>query len=404
MSGIGALSAKLNRGEVAVDIVSRRKLWYVLSAVMIAISLGGLGFKGLFMGVEFQGGAVFTTPATQVSVEEARTAAQEATGNDARVQRLGNKSLRITVTGLDTETSNNARGDIAQELGFAGEDLGVELVGPSWGDQMTSKALTGMVIFLVLVSVYLAITFEWRMALAALVALLHDLIITVGVYALVGFEVTPGTVVGVLTILGYSLYDTVVVFDKVNENTRTLTQQNRRTFSELANMGLNATLVRSVNTSVVALLPVAGLLIIGAGLLGGGMLKDIALSLFVGLVAGTYSSIMIATPIVVDLKNRQPEVRKHTRRVLAKRAKGAPGGTEDAADAPEDAEDAEDADGPGEDDPAPTADGAAPHGAEDARDGADEERDVAPAGAVAPPRQGGARSGRGRGGAAGKRR
>ncbi|WP_461028444.1 protein translocase subunit SecF, partial [Streptomyces sparsus] len=361
MSRIGELGGKLYRGEAAFDFISRRKIWYAVSVLLIAISLGGLLGKGLFMGVEFQGGAVFTTPPTQLTVEEARETAESASGNEARVQRLGSDALRITVTGLDTDTSNSTREALAEELGIATADLDAELVGPSWGEQMTSKALTGMVIFLVLVSVYLAIAFEWRMAVAALVALLHDLVITVGVYALVGFEVTPGTVVGVLTILGYSLYDTVVVFDKVSENTRTLDKQNRRTYPELANLGLNSTLVRSVNTSIVALLPVAGLLFIGAGLLGGGMLKDIALSLFVGLTAGTYSSIMIATPVVVDLKNRDPEVKAHDRRVLAKRA--ARGGAEEGDEEPSDA--------------APT-DGPAP-AADDTED-ADEVQDAAPAG------------------------
>jgi preprotein translocase subunit SecF len=389
MSRIGVLGARLYRGESSYDFIARRKLWYGISLLMIVISLTGLGVKGLFMGVEFQGGAVFTTSPTQVSVEEARTVAQSASGNEARVQRLGSGALRITVTGLDTETSNKTRSAIAQDLGIATEDLDVELVGPSWGEQMTSKALTGMAIFLVLVSVYLAIAFEWRMAVAALVALVHDLVITVGVYALVGFEVSPGTVVGVLTILGYSLYDTVVVFDKVKERARTLTKQSRHTYAELANLGLNATLVRSVNTSVVALLPVAGLLFIGAGLLGGGMLKDIALSLFVGLTAGTYSSIMIATPVVVDLKYREPEIRAHDRRVLAKRAKGASSGDEPGQD-----EDRE-ADAPVD-------------FRKEADDSNHEEgsQDAAPAGAGAlgTPRSQGSPRGRGRGGSSGKRR
>ncbi|MFG3498537.1 protein translocase subunit SecF [Streptomyces sp. NPDC047928] len=324
MSRIGSFGARMYRGETAVDFIGRRKVWYAISLIMIAISLGGLGFKGLSMGVEFQGGAVFTTPAdAPISIEEARSTAQAASGSDARVQKLGNGALRITVTGLDTETSGETREALAKDLGIASDKLDAELVGPSWGDQMTSKALTGMAIFLVLVSVYLAIAFEWRMAAAALVALVHDLLITVGVYAIVGFEVTPGTVVGLLTILGYSLYDTVVVFDKVNEKTKTLTHQSRYTYGDLANQGLSATLVRSVNTSIVALLPVGGLLFIGAGLLGGGMLKDIALSLFVGLTAGTYSSIMLATPVVVELKGREPDVVAHDRRVLAKRAKRA---------------------------------------------------------------------------------
>lgn len=174
---------------------------------------------------------------------------------------------------------------------------------------------------MVLVVIYLAIAFEWRMALAALIALIHDLTITVGVYSLVGFEVTPGTVIGLLTILGYSLYDTVVVFDGLREGSKNVTKQTKYTFSEIANRSINSTLVRSINTTVVALLPVAGLLFIGGGLLGGGMLNDIALSLFVGLAAGAYSSIFIATPLVADLKEREPQMKALAKRVLAKRAK-----------------------------------------------------------------------------------
>ncbi|WP_156721500.1 protein translocase subunit SecF [Streptomyces apocyni] len=330
MSRLGDLGGRLHRGDIGLNFIGRRKIWYLISLVLVAISLGGLGFKGLEMGVEFRGGAVFTTPAgTELSVEDARDTASSVSGRDAKVQRLGNDSLRITVTGLDTDNQGETREALAKDLGIPAGDLNAELVGPSWGEQMTSKALTGMVIFLVLVSVYLAIAFEWRMAVAALVALVHDLVITVGVYAIVGFEVTPGTVVGLLTILGYSLYDTVVVFDKVRENTATLSDDSRHTYAELANQGVNGTVVRSINTSIVALLPVAALLFIGAGLLGGGMLKDIALSLFVGLTAGTYSSIMIATPVVVDLKNRDPAVKAHDKRVLHKRAKRAEAGGSD---------------------------------------------------------------------------
>ncbi|MDB1088934.1 protein translocase subunit SecF [Streptomyces sp. ACA25] len=334
MSRLGTLGTKMYRGEATYDFVGKRKFWYAISVLLIIVAMTGLGVRGLFMGVEFQGGAVFTTPPNaSLSVEEARQVAQDASGNDARVQELGgNNSLRIQVTGLDTEESDQTQQALAEALGIDTQDIDAEVVGPSWGDQMTSKALQGMIIFLVLVSVYLAIAFEWRMAMAALVALLHDLIITVGVYAIVGFEVTPGTVVGLLTILGYSLYDTVVVFDKVTEKTKNLTKQYRYTYSELANQGLNATLVRSVNTSIVALLPVGGLLFIGTGLLGGGMLKDIALSLFVGLAIGTYSSIFIATPLVTDFRLRDREVRAHDRRMLAKREQ--PEGPESDEDGP----------------------------------------------------------------------
>ena len=180
-------------------------------------------------------------------------------------------------------------------------------VGPTWGSQITTKALEALIIFLVVIVAYLSIAFEWRMAIAAFVALLHDIVITIGVYALTGFEVSPTTVIGLLTILGYSLYDTVVVFDKVRENTAGLLTSQRSTYSDAANLALNQTLVRSINTSITALIPVASILFIGAGLLGAGTLKDLALVLFVGMLSGTYSSICIATPVLADLKERQPE-------------------------------------------------------------------------------------------------
>ncbi|AXK32374.1 protein translocase subunit SecF [Streptomyces armeniacus] len=332
MSRLGTLGAKLYRGETSYDFVGKRKLWYGITLCFVIVSLLGLGFRGLYMGIEFQGGAVFTTPPTKVSQEDARQVAEDTSGRDARVQELGSGALRIQVTDLETEESGETRDALAKELGVSSQKVNAELVGPSWGDQMTDKAIQGLIVFLVLVSVYLALAFEWRMAVAALVALLHDLAVTVGVYALVGFEVTPGTVVGMLTILGYSLYDTVVVFDKVKEKTKNVTKQDRHTYGELANLGINATVVRSVNTSVVALLPVAALLFIGSGLLAGGMLKDIALSLFIGLTAGTFSSIMIATPVTTDLKLREPKIRDHDRRVRARRAKAAARGEPEPED------------------------------------------------------------------------
>ncbi len=206
------------------------------------------------------------------------------------------------------------------------------MIGPSWGEQISQKALLGLVIFMVLVTVYMAIAFEWRMAVAALVALIHDLLITIGVYALVGLEVTPGTVIGFLTILGYSLYDTVVVFDTVKENTKGLTKQSKLTYSEAANAGLNQTLVRSINTTVVALLPVASLLFIGGGLLGAGTLNDISLALFIGLAAGAYSSICVATPLLAQLKEEQPEMKALAKRVAQRRASEAKAAAEAAGD------------------------------------------------------------------------
>ncbi|MBT2441429.1 protein translocase subunit SecF [Streptomyces sp. ISL-36] len=323
MSKLGDLGARLHRGEVGYDFIGNRKLWYGLSILITITAIVALAVRGLNMGIEFQGGAVFTTPKTDVSVSQAQEYAEEASGHDAIVQGLGNGSLRIQVGGLDTGKSDQVRAELAKDLNVPENKIAAELVGPSWGEQIANKAWTGLGVFMILVVIYLAIAFEWRMAAAALVALIHDITITVGIYSLVGFEVTVGTVIGLLTILGYSLYDTVVVFDSLKEQTKGITKQTRWTFSDMANRSINGTLVRSINTTVVALLPVAGLLFIGGGVLGAGMLNDISLSLFVGLAAGAYSSIFIATPLVADLKEREPAMQALRKRVLAKRAAAA---------------------------------------------------------------------------------
>ncbi|RZU11516.1 protein translocase subunit SecF [Streptomyces sp. BK239] len=328
MSKLGNLGARLHRGEVSYDFIGHRKLWYGISILITITAIVGLAVRGLNMGIDFQGGAVFTTAKnTSVSVSEAERAAEEAAGHEAVVQKLGDGSLRIQIAGMDTKESDKVKKALAEDFDVDSEAIAADLVGPSWGDQIAAKAWQGLAIFMVLVVIYLAIAFEWRMAIAALVALIHDITITVGIYALVGFEVTPGTVIGLLTILGYSLYDTVVVFDSLKEQTKDLTKQTRFTYSEVANRSINGTLVRSINTTVVALLPVAGLLFIGGGFLGAGTLNDISLSLFVGLAAGAYSSIFIATPLVADLKEREPQLKALKKRVLAKRAQ-APAGEE----------------------------------------------------------------------------
>ncbi|WP_030670706.1 protein translocase subunit SecF [Streptomyces cellulosae] len=337
MSKLGTLGARLHRGEVGYDFVGNRKIWYGISILITITAIVGLAVRGLNMGIDFQGGAVFTTSkSTAVSVAQAETYAEEASGHDAIVQKLGNGSLRIQIAGIDTDKSNQIKDELAKDLKVDSESINADLIGPSWGDQIANKAWQGLGIFLVLVVIYLAIAFEWRMAIAAFVALIHDITITVGIYALVGFEVTPGTVIGLLTILGYSLYDTVVVFDSLKEQTKDITKQTRWTYSDIANRSINSTLVRSINTTVVALLPVAGLLFIGGGVLGAGMLNDISLSLFVGLAAGAYSSIFIATPLVADLKEREPAMKALKRRVLAKRAQAATAG--ESLDAPVDDE------------------------------------------------------------------
>ncbi|MFB6677905.1 protein translocase subunit SecF [Streptomyces sp. NPDC056390] len=333
MSKLGHLGARLIRGEVGYDFIGKRKIWYGISILITITAIVGLAVRGLNMGIEFEGGAVFTTPKTSVSAGTAERSAEAASGHDAIVQELGTGGLRIQVSGVDTAKSDQIKAELAKDLNVPEAKINADLVGPSWGETIANKAWTGLIVFMILVVIYLAIAFEWRMAIAALVALIHDITITVGIYALVGFEVTTGTVIGLLTILGYSLYDTVVVFDSLKEGTKDITKQSRYTYSEIANRSINGTLVRSINTTVVALLPVAGLLFIGGGFLGAGMLNDISLSLFVGLAAGAYSSIFIATPLVADLKERDPQIKALKKRVLAKRAAAAAKG--ESAEAPE---------------------------------------------------------------------
>ncbi|MCH0565653.1 MULTISPECIES: protein translocase subunit SecF [unclassified Streptomyces] len=341
MSKLGSIGARLHRGEISYDFVGHRKIWYGVSILITITAILGLAVRGLNMGIDFEGGAVFVTPKTSVSVAQAEEYARDAAGHEVVVQKLGTGGLRVQIAGMDTAQSDEVKRELAQDLKLDPEKINADLVGPSWGEQIANKAWQGLAIFMILVVIYLAIAFEWRMAVAALVALIHDITITAGIYALVGFEVTPGTVIGLLTILGYSLYDTVVVFDSLKEQTKDITKQTRSTYSEIANRSINGTLVRSINTTVVALLPVAGLLFIGGGFLGAGTLNDISLSLFVGLAAGAYSSIFIATPLVADLKEREPQMKALRKRVLAKRAQAAAAeetaGARAAAGGPEDA-------------------------------------------------------------------
>ncbi len=321
MSRLGALAHNLYSGEVSVDFVGKRRRWYAISAVFLLLALGGLLGRDLNLGIEFKGGSEFTVP-TSASVEDGR-AAVEAAGvpvGDPIVTQVGTDRLRIQTPALTPDQAAQVTASLSENLGVPAEDIGVTLVGPSWGAEITQRALQGLIVFIVLVVVFLSFYFEWRLAIAAIVALIHDVLITVGIYALTGFEVTPATVIGVLTILGFSLYDTVVVFDKVKENTRGITSGNRATYSDAANLALNQTLVRSINTSVVALLPIAAILVVGVGLLGAGTLKDLALALFIGTAAGTYSSIFIATPVACQLQERRPEYQALAKRVSARRS------------------------------------------------------------------------------------
>ena len=326
MSRLGNVGGRLYRGEVSFDFVGRQKLWYSISGLILVLSLVGLFARGLNFSVDFKGGSVIQFPATSAtSLMQVQNAVSDTgDGEGAIVQHVGsgNSATWQVQTGkLNYSQGQEVQSTLSRELSVPQSEISVNFVGASWGGQISQKALQALIAFLIVIVIYLSIAFEWRMAVAALIALAHDIVITIGIYALAGFQVAPASVIGLLTILGYSLYDTVVVFDKVRENTAGLLGSARSTYSQAANLALNQTLVRSINTSIIALLPVAAILFIGGGLLGAGELNDLALVLFVGMLSGTYSSIFIATPVLADLKERDPQYKALAKRV-AQRASG----------------------------------------------------------------------------------
>ncbi|HEY2548988.1 MAG TPA: protein translocase subunit SecF [Streptosporangiaceae bacterium] len=371
------VGGRLYRGEVSFDFVGRQKLWYTISGLILVISIVALLVRGLAFSVDFKGGATYQFSANSATAAQVTSVVDKAGGGpDITVQSIQGVG-KSTVHGWQVQTGqlhydNSVRSvqdALASNFNISLSKVSVQLVGPSWGSQISKKALEALIAFLIVIVIYLAIAFEWRMSVAAFVALLHDIVITVGVYALVHFEVSPATVIGLLTILGYSLYDTVVVFDKVRENTAGLLSTRRSTYSQAANLALNQTLVRSINTSVIALLPVVAILIVGINLLGNGELKDLALVLFVGMLSGTYSSICIATPVLADIKERDPQYKQLARAVAIKAAGGraaakakakAPAGGTAVAAGPQPAEPA------GQQSEPADADGAADETADDA--------------------------------------
>jgi preprotein translocase subunit SecF len=329
MSKFSDLGHRLYTGEVSYDFIGHRRRWYIISGIVMTISILALLVRGLTLGIEFEGGADFQAP-TKVSasqmVQPVRDALERSGVPDlaeSTVNTIGDNQVRVQTRTLDTTTEVPAvRGAIGDAVGVPGDQVNYSLIGASWGGQITERALIALIVFLVLVTLVIWIYFrDAKMSGAALVALLHDLVLTVGIYALVGFTVTPATLIGVLTILGYSLYDTVVVFDKVRENVRGVRTSTTKTYSEAANLAVNQVLVRSINTTVIGVLPVAALLFAGTFILGEGPLKDLSLALFVGMVSGAYSSIFIATPLLAQLKEREPDMRRHRARVENRRDK-----------------------------------------------------------------------------------
>ncbi|RBY93751.1 protein translocase subunit SecF [Blastococcus sp. TF02-8] len=322
----GRLSHRLYNGEAGLDVVGRSTLIYRITAVVVILCIASMLFRGFNFGIDFEGGNSFRLPGSESQLADARAAAEKAGAEVASAQVVGGNTLLIRTEQLDNDGERAVVQGLADAAGIAPDEVSPESVSAEWGRDITDQALVALVVFLVAVILFLAVRFQPKMAIGAIAALVHDIVVTAGVYSLIGFEVTPSTVIGFLTILGFSLYDTVVVFDKVDENVKDLDRSARLTWGEAANLAVNQTLMRSINTSVIALLPVAGLLFVGAGLLGVGTLKDLALVLFVGLAAGTYSSIFLATPIVADLKEREPAQVALRRRVLARRASAARSG------------------------------------------------------------------------------
>jgi len=299
---------RLYNGETDIRFIPRWRLWFAISGVVIAIGVLALFGRGLNLGIEFEGGVSWQVPVGDSSVDSMRGAVESAGLSDATVQTIGTgngERLRIKAELGEGDDPDVIAKAIADEAGVKVGDVAQQTVSKSWGDQITKKAQRALLIFLVLVSLYIAFRFEWKMALATLIALVHDILVTVGIYAVFSFEVTPATVIAILTILGYSIYDGIVVFDRVDENAKALAITGDRTYSTMVNDSMNQVLMRTLNTSITALLPILSLLVLGSLILGATTLQDFSLALFIGLASGAYSSIFIASPSLALLKERE---------------------------------------------------------------------------------------------------
>ena len=302
-------------GSADFDFPRLWKVGYAVTAVIIAVSVGALAVRGLNLGIDFEGGGVWEVPANGRSVEDTRDALRPLGQADAKIQTVTSEGaggdgtvLRVQIGVEAIDESGEITDALAELTGVTPSDVSVNTVGPSWGDEITSKAQRALVVFFVLIALYITIRLEWRMAVGALVAVVHDIVVSVGIYALFQFEVTPATVIAFLTILGYSLYDTIVVYDKVYENTARLAST-KATYTEIMNRSMNQVLMRSINTTITTVVPVLAMLIIGSLVLGATTLQFFAVALLIGLLSGAYSSIFVAAPVVTFLKERDPSAR-----------------------------------------------------------------------------------------------
>jgi preprotein translocase subunit SecF len=333
---------RLYTGTGAFDVVGRRKMWFTVSGLIIAIAIASIAIRGFTFGIDFQGGTKVSFPRGDATVQQVEDVFRETLGHEPEQVVVVGNGASATVQIRSEMLSNDQTAKLKDALFNEFHPVGVDgepskqaisdsAVSSTWGSQITKKALIALGVFLVLVGLYITIRYERYMAMSALATLVFDLTTTAGVYSLVGFEVSPATVIGLLTILGFSLYDTVIVFDKVEENTHGFQHTARRTFAEQANLALNQTFMRSINTSLISVIPVVALMVVAVWLLGVGTLKDLALVMLIGIIVGTYSSIFLATPLLVTLRERTELVRTHTRRVLRRR-KAAGADVPEAAD------------------------------------------------------------------------
>ncbi|OBK30248.1 protein-export membrane protein SecF [Mycobacterium asiaticum] len=326
--------SRLYTGTGAFEVVGRRKLWYGISGAILAIAILAIIIRGFTFGIDFKGGTTVSMPSTGTSgtiqVTDVENVFHQAIGKDPEavvtVGKGASATVQIRSETLSNEQTEKLRTALFDAFHPKGPDgnpskkaISDAAVSETWGGQITKKAVIALVVFLVLVGAYITVRYERYMTISALTAMIFDITVTAGVYALVGFEVTPATVIGLLTILGFSIYDTVIVFDKVEENTHGFQHTTRRTFAEQANLAVNQTFMRSINTSLISVLPVVALMVVAVWLLGVGTLKDLALVQLIGIIVGTYSSIFFATPLLVTMRERTELVRTHTRRVLRRR-------------------------------------------------------------------------------------
>ncbi len=312
---------RLYQGRTSIDFVGRKRTWFTISIIIIVIGIASLSIRGFNLGIDFKGGTSWEVLAPHSSVVDVTKAVENAGLSQPIVEKLGSQTYQVSadINSLSGNAQTKLINKVAKAMGTAAgvnaNQVSNTSVGPTWGGQITNRALEALIVFFIAVTLYISIRFEPKMAFAAFIAMLHDLLVTVGVYSLFGFQITPDTVIAILTILGYSLYDTVVVFDRVRDNAGGILKSGDITYGEMVNLSMNQTLARSINTSLVAILPVMAVLFVGADILGATTLQNYGLALFVGLMSGAYSSIFIASPLLAMFKEREPRFRELSERV-----------------------------------------------------------------------------------------